>query len=1253
MTITSTRAPAPFMPLNTEAEPYLLRSRRAAVLESVPAGLPRPAAAGPRADGDSELAGLVAKALLQVSGDHSHDAAIMVENIPPNSTFGQWWSQLGRAMESPHVRDWLRTNGINTESVMIAPTSGRISYQLIPTAPGQTNGLDDKGWAQVGANVRAAASVVGDGSPDRFKPPLSQSSNSAPLWLVSQFYKEPEHILPAHAHERAAELERDKAFPELDRTRFEDVHETRSADELERQKALVGNTQTLNTVGLELNYLLERIQSGSVGSADILDYLHKNTFELHLDSSYRQPGTAPWNTISLKEFLEVNGWDVPSTPEGVENLRDYLLRPELQAPRHGNYGGALEWQPPLARDTLIQLRASLRHGKVGDVDLSRFKNVLEYLMQGRSFEPSELRHPSRLLDSLIQSPKGKALGEALQAKFDAKSIKGTATEWLLAAMSVDHDSSFRATDPRSRHFVAGFAVTGTNTWGKPASTVVSGLAKHLVDTGKASSPEKASIQAHLLLCTRAPEFLVKDIPPQVTPGSHSWVSFVTAVERVEAQSPGSVAGLSYGQVMLQAEVAPVCAQERYVEYAAQQEALKDWGYANGMPFALTDVQTNDVRNAFNAQINELKAASDAQSTPMPTRKELALEQLKQKLPHMTQAQLEEKCITLKASNKDFPGPYSVLDLYMDERAYVEKRLEGVPGNPPSAFQWTSTSSAVDIDDILEKTKDLPFIGSVFQDAFSAYATGLEKSIGTQVKSMISRLPLQDRNNFEYGKITLVKEVDVARSTAAETPRERVKPNTLLVQTERTVAGRGETVHTYEIDLKKGLIVERPDVRHLQPESSFVSRPLADNSQTRRDFDEVQPKGDYSAGLSDEKPNSYATPNSFNSERTSYIADALVQDADIQSLRNEAHGVTTFATEVPFYKKTKEFLLNLIPLRSAIVNFQNGELGAGVRDLVMDVFGFVAGIGTAARAGKALQAGASAFSTFVHASKIVGRAALGSLNPISGLDDIAKGALKLGRKTLTAGRNGIHHVRGALRSVDLTSLVKKPGIGEGVIKAANTADEVKVVAKFDDATGNWHALNLKTKQPYGAPLENFTPNKVPMETLHSNTDLLHKKFGAPSQICYEKSLLVGQAENALPLKTRQTVLGSLDKTASSNYTPRYKEFMGITPGNTGNVFDPSDITESGIINFMDKNRDGVIVHTAYVQKTSDGKLFLYNTNQLTLDGAMVKATGKIDPSAGALVHSLDNSGLQSWLDTGYAFAFTPNSALNANVKRLVA
>ncbi|OYU06659.1 MAG: hypothetical protein CFE47_15110 [Pseudomonas sp. PGPPP1] len=70
--------------------------------------------------------------------------------------------------------------------------------------------------------------------------------------------------------------------------------------------------------------------------------------------------------------------------------------------------------------------------------------------------------------------------------------------------------------------IAGFDLAQPQLRGKPASTLIDGLSRHLIDTGKASEPT-ANRVACQLLAKLAPEFLLRDIPASVTFGSVSCV----------------------------------------------------------------------------------------------------------------------------------------------------------------------------------------------------------------------------------------------------------------------------------------------------------------------------------------------------------------------------------------------------------------------------------------------------------------------------------------------------------------------------------------------------------------------------------------------------------------------------------------------------------------------------------------------------------------------------------------------------------
>lgn len=143
----------------------------------------------------------------------------------------------------------------------------------------------------------------------------------------------------------------------------------------------------------------------------------------------------------------------------------------------------------------------------------------------------------------------------------------------------------------------------------------------MIREGKATA-RTAPLAVFVLLSRKAPELLVKNIPEEVKFGSHTWVSFSTAVARIEAQAPGSTSKMTFAQVMTRAEQIPLYPQEKLVEQLAQSDALKDWGIVNGIldvngEDVYTGAQMDEVRNAFNKQVAELSAASTTLATQMP------------------------------------------------------------------------------------------------------------------------------------------------------------------------------------------------------------------------------------------------------------------------------------------------------------------------------------------------------------------------------------------------------------------------------------------------------------------------------------------------------------------------------------------------------------------------------------------------------------------------------------------------------------
>ena len=1003
-----------------------------------------------QANGDAELAGLLAHAQRSaISTGRLED----IDNIPPDSSFGQWWSHLHNLMKSPPFVDWASSQGIDLSKNIEINPSGELIAAMVG-GQRKTFSSFEHGhlWTSIMAPIMQAAKALTSNSAYIHSP---TSSTSAPYRVVADFYGEEINGQTKESLDaRATTLEQTKAF-DLTRSAPE-----RSEEVLQDAKANLATAHDQSNVAMSL---IDIILKADELSADLIprtkrdpldrlyrspwyaqteiqrlirDQLSRASITLHADSPSRalQEGT----TVSLEKYLSDNGWEIPKNRDELVNLGRLLTtRPLSQLP-HANLGGALSWPMPLSDEKRRDVREALSQNTLGIDDLQQYnegKGVLGYLTGNQQFMPYELSDPTRFIQNLLTTPKARALGQALQEKFNSISTPQSIDDWTLAALgaTLDRESEAGNLSTPVRTGVAGFDLARQDHWGMQPSTIVAELTKHLFLTGR-TRRDLAPVAAHLLLSRRAPAFLVKDIPEKVTYGSHSWVSFSTAVARLEAQAPGSTARMTYTQVMQRADLAPATEQDRQVERRAQRDALKDWGVANGVISVntqddYTDEQMSRVFSAFNAQISELSEASKAYATPMPDRKKLALEELKR--VYGNQIPFEKKCITSNPQLRDYPGPYSMLDLY----------LQGNIDQPPGS-DWTSSSDDVDIRTMTGNAHKLANINERFSTRLQSYFASAEKAAGAQVKNLIATLPLEDRKNIEHGKITTFQEYDISRHPFG--PRTETKvPNSLLVKTESS----GGIVNVYEINIQKNTIRKRDELDNILREEK-----------------EVIPSGSYSPNITDEKHQT-DTPNSFASEKTGYIADAMVNVIGIRQLAAEARGVTTFDTEVPFYKKAREFMLDMIPLRSAIKNFQAGNIGEGVTDLIFDAFGFAIGLGAAARGARALQAGASALNKLAQGVKIVGRAALGSLNPLDGVSDLARGLLNGG---LSAFRKG----SSVLTNIDSASLAKQfDGASIGTFKFNDDIIEGSAVFKND----NWYAYNPVTREPFGLPLKEYVPS----------------------------------------------------------------------------------------------------------------------------------------------------------------------------------
>lgn len=817
-------------------------------------------------------------------------------------------------------------------------------------------------------------------------------------------------------------------------------------------RTALGDRHNWKVLGQQLAAMATRLGPAATPQA-VQAALRQTRMDLHPDSSsLAQLGAAP----TLEAFIQANGLRLPARFFHLTSLADAVSERALAHPL-GNFGGGLSWPVALTSDAQrMLLRAATdyvaRHPNNPQAGPSA--GVLEYLNGNRPLPSDAADDPAKALQMLVGSARGQALGQAMQQQLNGIATDTSVNDYTLAAINVVLDPQSVAA-PR-RNTVAGFDLAQPRYWGRPITEIRAGLKQHLVDSGQTSAG-MANVGAYALLARTAPQLLVKDLPDNVTFGSPAWVSLSIAAAAIEAQAPGSVPNMTFAQVMLQAKRAAMA--DPLVTQHAQRAALLDWGVVNGVVSAKPDdrytpAEIERVRTAFNRQMDERVQASSLMETELPNRKEIALAKLKERFGEGLP--FEAKRLSVKDPRPGFDQP-----LYDPNRAPagLHSMLDIAMGGLHN-YAWETRDPRLS-KAIKGKSLKLDAHG-VFNNQLNQAIAARKQGIGTTIKHLVAQLPLADRQNLEYGKLEFFQNHTYALGLGLTGRTLEHKNPTLLIK-----ATRPHGVSVYALDLKQGAIRTMP--------ASVLTREREREANRVFPIEPFTPRHNSGAA-----PNrvEQAVPSSFESARTQFIADAFVEHLDIDNDEavKQAKGVTTYDRQMGNEWKLADFFLNLVPLRSAIGNFKQGNYLDGALDLGMDVFGFVtAGAGASTRLAKVGATAASAGVKVLKVARIIGTTAIGAFNPASGLGDlIGQGAGLIrrgGSYLLGKALSGVNQLKGAAGSYDLLKTVSKQydAAATGTFKVAGQAVEGGAVLN----NGRWYAFDVDHLRPYGPPLEEFT------------------------------------------------------------------------------------------------------------------------------------------------------------------------------------
>ncbi|NVZ53302.1 hypothetical protein HX792_23380 [Pseudomonas sp. B6002] len=1038
-----------------------------------------------QARADRELAARYSALLQEGAWGEILGYGTRLPNVPGHSSFGQWWHYYCETYKSPDFLAWAAAKGLDLSTMVISKRDG--------TMYGEFNGefqtltlKDDSGWAQVAEPIlKAGAAIAANPRFNHLRPPIGYPQDAPPLLLVGLFYGENTRALSKE--QAKPDAQRIGANPALFNRTFDDT-DPRSSRRLADLQLSAGKAQDRFNLIEGLEHVKRAIDMGAGGSTERL--LAGISMPIHPHSAYAQEArTAKPATVSLKQFLEGSGFDVPTTRAQLLNLLAVLSFTLPDPAPHGN-GWTLLGSGLLSAQQradivaqLPQVLATLKiSGRVSDA------------LAPTAGSTKASRQPENVLESMLSGAQAQALGKALETTLQGKSTPGRAAQWAMTALVLDLDPDAGVL----RHKVAGYDLAQEKNWGRSPALILEELTRHLVAQGKVGLSQ-AGAAARLLLAGTAPAFLVRELPSNLIFGSQPWAILSMAVARIEQMAPGSSSAMTFTQVMAFSNTQPVTVTERQAQASAQRDALVDWGIINGVisrrpddAYPSEDIERARVR--FNVQQGQRLAASDAQQAEVPSRRTMALAELKAALGEGVD--VESLSVT---SEHPFSiaelliPPFGLLERLSDTTAQrysiLELYMAGAFAHP--TVNWICKDSNVPFESIKEKLKKLPDIKKRFHEKFQRYIGGLEDSIAVNIRNMIAQLPLEDRKNLAFGK----PELFTVRQGLFVNPRSDYGSQAevrkgyfgVLIRTTRTSPATCYELFPGRGELRKN--IELPDPFELGP-SNANEQPMVFQGGVTQGVEAGWPLNlDYDAYFKGTTPRAGArstdviidrlsvspgdvpadrpnldqdrVPDSYFSSSTTTLASAVAGFlvSNIKAMETTAQGTTLFEKNQQFEQRVEETLLNMLPFVSAYKKARAGDTVGAFTDAELDVFGFLM------PELKALDTGEGVVEKWgsrnLEAEALAPEAAQGD------------GLLVMGNRlgVLSAAGHGLNRQH-LLTPSQLEALSRREDIAVGSVQVDSRTREV--IAQYDETSAQWYAYDVQGGGSYGLPLSNFIP-----------------------------------------------------------------------------------------------------------------------------------------------------------------------------------
>lgn len=487
----------------------------------------------------------------------------------------------------------------------------------------------------------------------------------------------------------------------------------------------------------------------------------------------------PTQRRSLAQHVQAHALAVPRTAGDALATLQALEMTLPRSPEHADYRQVLP-PGPEQRETVRTVVKDWLPRTTG-----RLLDHLAGPLLADLSPPAIRTQADRLLMQLLRRPPARELGRRLLGAVDGygqhaeeQTSSASLENLVLGALMLELDPQ----PSEQRYVVAGLDLAGSSQRGRPHSALREDLELHLVRGGKVSA-SAAPLAAHLLLAGAAPEFLVRELPATLRfMTSTTWLVFSQGVAMAHRIAPGSPQQLSYNDVIALASRSDTSPQQQqWREYTATQ-GLLDWAVAQGElthqadgRYPMRDIDAAKAR--LQSRLEALKTAFMIFASELPTRRSVALDDLRRVFPGHPRLDTPDLCWTLasylqKNLGSESSGPPRWHNVpYLSKHTLADLHSQG--WLQPFSRHWNSAHQALNLGVMRTRFSRLGEMGALLNAAFDAHLDRLKQAYAITLEDLLAQLPLADRARLPFGELQLLAlNKEATKPEALETREEK-------------------------------------------------------------------------------------------------------------------------------------------------------------------------------------------------------------------------------------------------------------------------------------------------------------------------------------------------------------------------------------------------------------------------------------------------------------------------------------------------